>query len=573
MKNTYRNGAIIANGGFYEEAVYHVSNEKISTVFDGKGALVYYATAEGVFLNKGHFSFMVNDKPINWCMKKEVSMLGRKQEILADIGVGSLKFVQFLDKNTDCVYISYELITDVPNTKVDLLYFTDKMNAFAIYCDGDYRIIKDNYALNVTLTNNCKKKNLIFTFNKELKVDINAFDKALASCNKEIADVKVPENLSDMEKAMFYSCYFCVLENYKEKGDFKGFMAGHHYLFPMRTYYRDSYYTVLPMYNGNLEKVKNEVVTLAKGIADDGTCPSAVGADYKAFWGNHFDSPSFLAIMLYDYVRYSKDLDVMSLPVGDDTVLGKAELVMKKLEECEDDNGLIYKAGPYNRRDWVDEINRWGYVSYDEILYARALYSLSKLFALKGDNVKAENYAKKYEKTKNSINEVLWDEKLGYYVNYKNEQYVEDNLSVDTVWAVIFGIADEERSKRILKNMENLLEVCNNKEVDLPDYGVMAVYPFYQNVDAVYWTSSQPYNYHNGSNWPYWAAILAYAKRKFGMEYKHALTSWFTYNIDRNNYTPIEYFSPACKDGSLLQAWSGVGAFVLDEKTSLTFFD
>lgn len=572
MKNSFLSGAIVAKGGFYEEATYHISNEKISVVFDGKGALTYYANSNGVCLNKGHFSFLVDGEPINWCMEKEVVMLGRKQEIIADIGVGKLKFVQFLDKDTDCVYLSYELITDTPTTQVDLLYFTDKMNSFDVYCDSEYQIIKENYALNVKLDNEHNKKEFIFTFNKEQNLDIKNFDSALRSCIDEIKSVKVPKNLSEFEKAMFYSCYFCALENYKEKGDYKGFMAGHHYLFPMRTYYRDSYYTVLPMYNGNLDKVKNEIITLAKGVAADGTCPSAVGVD-KGFWGNHFDSPSFLAMMLYDYVRYSKDYDFTSTDVGGNSVLEKAEAVIKKLGETERENGLIYKDGPFNRRDWVDEINRWGYVTYDEILYARALYSLSKLFEVKGEQDKSDFYAKKYEKTKQSINEVLWDEKLGYYVNYKNDEYIEDNLSVDTVWAVIFGISNTDRSKRILNNMENLLEVRNNNQVKLADFGVMAVWPFYKNAKAVYWTSSQPYNYHNGANWPYWAAIYAYAKRKFGMEYKHALTSWFSYNIAKDNYTPIEYFSPACKDGSLLQAWSGASAFVLDEQTSLNFFD
>ncbi len=572
MKNSYVKGAIVAKGGFYEEATYHISNEKISVVFDGKGALTYYANCNGVCLNKGHFSFLVNGEPINWCMEKEVVMLGRKQEIIADIGVGKLKIIQFLDKNTDCIYLSYELATETPSTQVDLLYFTDKINSFNVYCDGEYQIIKDNYALNVKLDNEHYKKKLIFSFNKEENLEIKNFDSALKSCIDEIKSVKVPKNLSEFEKAMFFSCYFCALENYKENGDYKGFMAGHHYLFPMRTYYRDSYYTVLPMYNGNLDKVKNEIITLAKGVAEDGTCPSAVGVD-NGFWGNHFDSPSFLAMMLYDYVRYSKDYKFTSTDVGGNSVLEKAEAVIKKLGEAERGNGLIYKDGPFNRRDWVDEINRWGYVAYDEILYARALYSLSKLFEINGEQVKSDFYAKKYEKTKQSINEVLWDEKLGYYVNYKNEEYVEDNLSVDTVWAVIFGISSTERSRRILNNMENLLEVRNNNQVKLSDFGVMAVWPFYKNAKAVYWTSSQPYNYHNGANWPYWAAIYAYAKRKFGMEYKHALTSWFSYNIDKDNYTPIEYFSPACKDGSLLQAWSGVAAFVLDEDTSLNFFD
>lgn len=56
------------------------------------------------------------------------------------------------------------------------------------------------------------------------------------------------------------------------------------------------------------------------------------------------------------------------------------------------------------------------------------------------------------------------------------------------------------------------------------------------------------------------------------MEYLNPLQSWFSYNIEKGNYSPIEYFSPACKDGSLLQAWSGAAAFVLDDKISEKFF-
>ena len=572
MIHTYKNGAIIAKGGFYEQATYHVSNQKISAVFDGKGAINYYANSNGVCLSQGHFSFMVNDLATNWCMLKEVSMIGRKQEILADIGAGSLKITQFLDEKTDGVYVFYELIANDELTEVDLLYYTDKINSFNIISDGDYTIVKDNYAFNVKLTAKDNKRKVLFSFDKELNAEKVDFDRALATCNAEIDGVKVPKNLNDKQKAMFYSCYFCALENYKEKGEFKGFMAGHHYLFPMRTYYRDSYYTVLPMYNGNLDKVKNQILTLTRGIADDGTCPSAVGADWNAFWGNHYDSPSFLAIMLYDYVRFSKDIAITDIKIGSSTVLQKTLSVIEKLAQSESENGLIYKEGRFNKRDWVDEINRWGYVAYDEILYARANYSLYKLLEMKGDN-KCEFYKAKFEQVKKAINDELWDESLGYYVNYKNEEYVENNLSVDTVWAVIFDIADEKRAKRMLSNMENLLEVKNNSQVDLPDYGVMTVWPFYKKAQAVYWISAQPYNYHNGANWPYWAAIYAYAKRKYGMEYTHALEGWFDYNVEKGNYTPIEYFSSACKDGSLLQAWSGVSAFVLDEETSLNFFD
>ena len=59
----------------------------------------------------------------------------------------------------------------------------------------------------------------------------------------------------------------------------------------------------------------------------------------------------------------------------------------------------------------------------------------------------------------------------------------------------------------------------------------------------------------------------------FGIMVGYALESWFDYNVARGNYTPVEFFSPPQKDGSLLQAWSGVAAFVMDEEISLGFWD
>ena len=115
-----------------------------------------------------------------------------------------------------------------------------------------------------------------------------------------------------------------------------------------------------------------------------------------------------------------------------------------------------------------------------------------------------------------------------------------------------------------------MLESENNGTPD--PYGAMCVYPFYSDLEATCRKSSQAYNYHNGGNWPYLTAMYAHAKRKFGMKYKYLLTGWFTYNLNNGNYTPIEYFSSYCEDGSLLQAWSGDTAFVLDEELSVNFW-
>ena len=190
------------------------------------------------------------------------------------------------------------------------------------------------------------------------------------------------------------------------------------------------------------------------------------------------------------------------------------------------------------------------------------MFGLGELY--KGiDNELSKQYIERAEKVKKAINKILWDTKLGYYVNYKDEKFTEDNLSIDTVICVLFGIADKEQSLSMLSKMEALLESKNNKEQKAGDFGCLSVYPFYKDNKSVVIKSSLPYYYHNGGDWPYWSSAYAYAKLMYGMEYEYPLTRWFTYNLEQKNFTPVEFYSPTHPKGSLLQAWSSMGAFVL----------
>ena len=122
----------------------------------------------------------------------------------------------------------------------------------------------------------------------------------------------------------------------------------------------------------------------------------------------------------------------------------------------------------------------------------------------------------------------------------------------------------------MLENCERILDSRNNPAVE--PFGMFCVYPLYKNIKATVNKSATPFNYHNGADWPYWSAMLAYAYKMYGFEYEFALKNWFFYNLKKGNYTPVEYFSPYCKDGSLLQAWSSVAAFVYND-TNMSFFE
>ncbi len=575
MKHSYQDGVVVCHCPFHEKVKYNVSNEKISVIFDGSGAMVSYAEADTAeHLSRGFCSWYINGQFIDMFSEKTVRMLGRKQTVSVATPAGILKSELFLDQSHSGVFAVYQVLERKSEADITVGCTHNNISNLRVFSDGDAHIVPENGSVYFHLPVGIDQIVAYLTFDHIDCFDIvTEYTAAQKEYRQELASIAVPEGLTEMEKALFYSAYYCALENYKVQGDYRCFMAGHRYLLPMRSYYRDSYYTVLPMFNGRSHMVRDQILTLARGISPDGNCPSAVKADYSAWWGNHYDSPSFLALMLYDYVHYTGDECFLNTSVDGMTVYEKAEAAINKLSTFADATGLLYKDGSFNKRDWADEVNRNGYVTYNEILYARAVFCISKMATMLGKDATASRYEAQYESIKAAINRELWDEELGYYINYKSPEHTERNLSIDTVFACIFGIADDEKALRMLKNMETLLESRNNPAVKCRDFGVLSVYPFYTGVEAAHNKSTQPYNYHNGANWPYLSAMYAYAKRKYGMEYKYALESWFEQNIEKGNYTPIEYYSPLCADGSLLQAWSGVAAFVLDENLSLNFWD
>ena len=131
-------------------------------------------------------------------------------------------------------------------------------------------------------------------------------------------------------------------------------------------------------------------------------------------------------------------------------------------------------------------------MTYVELMYARALWCLSRI-AEKRDKVRARRYHEMFLRTKNAINELLWDDEKGYYINYRKGDLIEDNLSADTIFAVLFGISDREKTGRLLDSISALLETRNNKLQPAGDFGVMSVYPFYRGIDRCYNKSGQEY--------------------------------------------------------------------------------
>lgn len=622
----YREGKIIVEKTFFEKVCYDAGNNLITAQFDGRGGVSKYAVMNKFSVFSAFYStYSVNGKPLGWDMDKRVEMIGRTQRVFFSVPEADFAVTYFLDGTTNAVFCEVEVsarerveFRNVINFGINFSSYLEQLLANRLsvknirkivgglirnrkpsltVCDGVGYIRNDvmgdfyldfavgegaevlekernfynQFAFGGTVDAGSKKSFRYvmsagtrgdFTFCDVVEA-FGRFDASYAESEAYVASFACPEGLDDFHRSFYNSLVNCSLSNYKELGDFKGFLAGIVYQFPARTYYRDSYWTVLSVLPVKPELVRNQIITLCKGVNHKtGECPSAVKFNFRNYWGNHYDSPSFLAIMIYDYVAHTGDRSVLDEKAGGKTVLQAARRVIERLRKETDETGLLVKGGEYNRRDWCDNVFRGGYVTYDEGLYARALYALAALFKGRDDCASAE-YAAEYEKVKAAINDLLWDEEKGWFVNYREKDFTEDNLSVDTVVVPLFGLTDDARARRMLGNMERLLESRNNTEQKAGDFGVFSVYPFYKNLEDVVQKSSVPYYYHNGGDWPYLSGMYAYAKLMYGMDYEYPLTRWFEYNAERGNYTPVEFFSPVHPDGSLLQAWSSTGAFVL----------
>lgn len=624
---SYKNGEIIYSGAFHESVKYDVSNNLISAGFDGRGAVQGYAVINKYSVFNSYYSlFSFNGKPLDWTVQKTVRMAGKRQIIEFSVPEADVAITQFIDNGTNCIFceisvlakenvsfknvINYGVnyssylkemffsrfkVTTVlkavaglltskkpASTKIDGINYirNDLTGDFYLdfaFSEGGTPLEKAfQHFTQVKLGGNVKKgesKTFRFTMSAGARKDYTSAD--VVKCLKEfdlrkkeadgyIASLDRYETNDEFLKAYYQSLLNCALSNYKDLGRFKGFLAGIVYQFPARTYYRDGYWTILAVLPVRPELVRNEILTLAGGIdKKNGKCPSAVKSNFKNYWGDHYDSPSFFVMMVYDYVVHTGDCSVLDERCRGGTVFEAAAKALSRLSSSADETGLLVKGGEYNRRDWCDNVFRGGYVTYDEALYARALFAMGKLAKVKGLKEKANAYHENFLKVKKAINDLLWSEEKGYFINYKEGAFTEDNLSIDTVVTVLFNLCSEDRAKSVLKNMERLLESKNNTEHGAGDFGTFCVYPFYKEIEDSVQKSSLPYYYHNGGDWPYLSAIYAYAKLMHKMDFRYPLTRWFEYNIGKGNYTPVEFFSPIHPDGSLLQAWSSAGAFVL----------
>ncbi len=387
----------------------------------------------------------------------------------------------------------------------------------------------------------------------------------------------------DLIRSLAVFALHTAMSSWKDLGLRYALAAGVNYSFPPRTYFRDSFWTCLSLLDVEPRLVREQILVLSESVHDDG-CPSAVmflndeekvllrelvQKDQKIrentryendWWSDHHDSGFLYVLLLSKYLQSTGDLSILNQKVNGDTVLGKAAKVLRNADKFVQ-NGLYRK--PFDCKDWTDNVFRNGFVTYDAALHTAALREASKLFKMV-KRKESELFEERYLLSKKKLNELLFDKKKGYFVDFVGT-YVEDHLNIDTIVAILFDVADEKNVVSTLKNMQQLLETQNNRLQPYGDWGVMSVWPHYKKRTHLFGKSAFPYRYHNGSCWPYLSCAYAEAKHRFGLDPTYPLLSWWRYSLEKGWVNPVEYYSPPYGRGSLQQAWSSYAAVVVKQ--------
>lgn len=381
-------------------------------------------------------------------------------------------------------------------------------------------------------------------------------------------------------RSMFVAGLNTALSMYKTfPQGFAGLVAGPEYAYPPRLYFRDGYWTAQILLRFRPEMVKAHLLALAQGVWANGECPSGVFAPHInlgkrnnfAWLPNHFDSPALFALLVWDYVAATGDLDLLfqltppfSQPTQHRTLWQTVKRALLFLMSRDSDgDGLIEK--PYAPNDWADNVRRSVWVTYDQALYTAALGAGARLAKLVRDPETSAFFERQAIKALVGLHSKLWLEEKSHFANYLRSGFVEDHFSIDTLVVLFYGLSDSARSRAMLSAARRL-QTRFNSDQPFGDWGVMSVFPSYRRPGDLFGKSAQPYHYHNGADWPYWDGVYAVVLRRANdPDWRYVAMRWWEYSLSQGWLSPVEYYSPAYPPGGFLQGWSAMPAFSLLE--------
>lgn len=151
------------------------------------------------------------------------------------------------------------------------------------------------------------------------------------------------------------------------------------------------------------------------------------------------------------------------------------------------DGDFLLEQG--ENEDQTDCLRRKGKVASSQAFWFEAVNKVSKLEELLNHKENARELKGLHQQIKKAINEKLWLDAEGYYVDYVDEP--SNALNQDASLIIAFGIAPNDRAKIMLDKMEEVLWT---------EHGALNVFPPYKETGPLQLKAG---TYMNSAIWPW----------------------------------------------------------------------
>ncbi|MBI4435291.1 hypothetical protein HY630_01335 [Candidatus Uhrbacteria bacterium] len=329
--------------------------------------------------------------------------------------------------------------------------------------------------------------------------------------------------------------------------------AGPKYGSPARVYYRDTYWTSGLILMIEPYVIRDQILLLARGVEANGSTPSAIPVDPNGtkipLWVDHVDSGPYFIMLVRDYVAWTGDTSILHERVNGRTIFTAMEDAISWLSTKDTDRNLLPEKDADSLQDWLDSIPRGGEVFSNEVLYYQAMRNLVELSELMDEPAHAQAFHRQSLLVRYQLNRLFWDEEGGYYYERCENGVCEERVTNESAMAILYDLASASQRERLFETLKTL-HSSTNPDIDHGDWGVLNAWPLYDGFT--------PYDYQNGTDWPFLDGINAGARLKYGNDdWYYPLTRWWTFNEEQGSGRVLpEHVSPVDLDGGDQQAWS-----------------
>jgi cellobiose phosphorylase len=255
--------------------------------------------------------------------------------------------------------------------------------------------------------------------------------------------------------------------------------------------YRDSCQDAESIISIDIEHAKKKIRRIASLIRKDGTCaPGFSDTTGPASHRPNKDHPVWLTMTVAAYVKETGDVEILReyAPYLKDKWINGWEIDPEHRGGASTDGeGTIFEHLEKNlnftfndvgekglpligHADWNDAIDAAGVKLKGESVWlamalVRSLKTLAELAMLIGDEEKSDQFLHKASTMSDRVNDVAWDG--NWYIRgftddklvYGSSKNKEGKIFINTQsWAILSGVADNERQKKILRSVDRYLD-------------------------------------------------------------------------------------------------------------------